>query len=150
MKRFLIVLTVIMITARGYSQTTEDSVRAVINKMFAAMKAADAESLGQCFADSMVLQTITRNREGKLLVRNETAADFLGFIKKETAGNADERIRFENIMIDGPLASVWTPYEFYYKGNFSHCGVNSFQVVRFAEGWKIQYIIDTRRKAGCR
>jgi hypothetical protein len=47
------------------------------------------------------------------------------------------------------MAAVWTPYNFYYNGQFSHCGVNSFQVIRFKDGWKIQYIIDTRRRTGC-
>jgi len=63
---------------------------------------------------------------------------------------ADERIVFETIRIDGPLASVWTPYNFYYEGKFSHCGVNSFQLVKINGEWKIQYLIDTRRKQGCK
>jgi len=53
------------------------------------------------------------------------------------------------VKIDGPLAIVWTPYKFYFNGKFSHCGVNSFQLVRFNGVWKIQYLIDTRRRAGC-
>jgi hypothetical protein len=62
---------------------------------------------------------------------------------------ADERITFETIKIDGPLAVAWTPYKFYYEGKFSHCGVNSFQLVRLNGAWKIQYLIDTRRRTGC-
>ncbi len=149
MKRFLIVLTVGLLGIRAGAQSTEDSVKAVINRMFASMKAADADGLRSCFADSMVLQTISRSKEGKLMVRNETAEDFLAFIRKETPGNADEQIIIETLKVDGPLAMAWTPYKFYYKGQFSHCGVNSFQLVRFAEGWKIQYIIDTRRRVNC-
>jgi hypothetical protein len=44
---------------------------------------------------------------------------------------------------------VWTPYAFYYDGNFSHCGVDSFQLARTAEGWKVVQIADTRRTQGC-
>jgi len=62
---------------------------------------------------------------------------------------ADERISFETIKIDGPLAIAWTPYKFYYEGKFSHCGVNSFQLVRVDNQWRIQYLIDTRRRQGC-
>jgi len=61
-----------------------------------------------------------------------------------------KKITFSNILIDGNLASVWTPYEFYFKGQFSHCGVNSFQLVKSNNEWKIQYIIDTRRKDNCK
>ena len=107
------------------------------------------DQLKSSFADSMILQTISRNKEGKLIVRNEAPAEFINFIGKESPGNADERITFDIVKADGPLAIAWTPYNFFYKGLFSHCGVNSFQLVRFNGEWKIQYIIDTRRKQGC-
>jgi len=47
------------------------------------------------------------------------------------------------------MATVWAPYKFYYKGTFSHCGVDMFQLVRMKGGWKIVYLIDTRRKEPC-
>ena len=149
MRYFFIVLTILTYSTRAGAQTAEDSVKTVINNLFTAMKNADPVLLKSCFADSMVLQTISRDKEGKLLVRNDAPSGFIDFISKESPGNADERISFETIKIDGPLASVWTPYQFYYKGQFSHCGVNSFQLVRFNGVWKIQYLIDTRRRAGC-
>jgi Putative lumazine-binding len=149
MKYFFIVLTVSVYGMSAKAQTAEDSVKSVINRMFTGMKNADAGLLKSCFADSMVLQTISRNKEGQLIVRNEEPAGFIDFVSKESAGNADERITFDVVKVDGPLAIAWTPYNFYYKGAFSHCGVNSFQLVRFNGEWKIQYLIDTRRKQGC-
>jgi hypothetical protein len=61
----------------------------------------------------------------------------------------DERISFDLVKIDGELASVWTPYKFYAGEKFSHCGVDSYQLVKLNGEWKIQYLIDTRRKQGC-
>ncbi len=149
MKYFLFLLTMLASAVGTHAQTAEDSVKTVINNMFTAMKTADAALLKSCFADSMVLQTISRNKEGKLVVRNEAPDGFIDFVNKESPGNADERINFDVVKVDGPLAIAWTPYNFYYKGQFSHCGVNSFQLVRFNGEWKIQYLIDTRRKQGC-
>ena len=149
MKYFLILLTASLTFNTINAQTAEDSVKAVINKMFDAMKNSDAASLKSCFGDSIVFQTISRNKEGNLIVKNESVNGFVESISKLEKGAADERIVFETIKIDGPMAAVWTPYNFYYNGQFSHCGVNSFQVIRFKDGWKIQYIIDTRRKQGC-
>ncbi len=148
MKYFLILLTMTL-SVTMKAQTAEDSVKTVITNMFSAMKNADPVLLKSCFADSMVLQTIGRDKDGKLVIRNEAPQGFIDFISKETAGNADERITFDVVKVDGPLAIAWTPYNFFYKGQFSHCGVNSFQLVRFNGVWKIQYLIDTRRKAGC-
>ena len=149
MRYFFIVLTLLTSVSFTQAQSTEDSVKAVINNLFTAMKNADPVLLKSCFADSAVMQTVTRNKEGKVVVRNDVVEGFANFIAKEKAGAADERISFDVIRIDGLLASVWTPYNFYYNGTFSHCGVNSFQLVRFNGIWKIQYLIDTRRKTGC-
>ena len=89
------------------------------------------------------------SQDGKVSVRNEDVNEFVDFVSKTTANDADERIAFEDIKIDGPLAMAWTPYQFYWKGSFSHCGVDAFQLVRMNDGWKIQYLIDTRRKNNC-
>ncbi|RZJ98972.1 MAG: nuclear transport factor 2 family protein [Flavobacterium sp.] len=131
------------------AQSTADSVKAVVNKMFDAMRASDGTMLQAAFGDSAVLQTIGKSKEGKTVIRNESIQEFAQSISTAPKGALDERISFETVKIDGPLASVWTPYSFYYNGKFSHCGVNSFQLIRFGGEWKIQYIIDTRRKAGC-
>ena len=149
MKYFFIVLTLAICGNLVNAQNSSDSVKAVINKMFTAMKTSDPVMLKSTFSDSIVFQTIARNNEGKLVVKNEDPAGFIDFISKESPGNADERITFDVVKVDGPLAIAWTPYNFYYKGKFSHCGVNSFQLVRFEGEWKIQYIIDTRRKKDC-
>lgn len=131
------------------AQSAEDSVKAIVNQLFEGMKTANATLVKGAFADSAVLQTIARSREGKTIIRNEEVSAFADFVGKQKQGAADERIQFETIKIDGPLAIVWTPYKFYYNGQFSHCGVNSFQLVRFNGQWKIQYLIDTRRKDQC-
>ena len=149
MKFFLIFLTVIFVFTTGIAQTTEDSVKAIVNNLFTAMKNADAVLLGSCFADSAILQTVVKNKEGKNVVKNELVSEFILFISHEAKGNADERIAIETVKIDGPLAMVWAPYKFYYKGQFSHCGVDALMLVNTAQGWKIQYLIDTRRETGC-
>ena len=131
------------------AQTKEDSVKATINTMFTAMKNADTALLRSVFADSAILQTIARTKNGVVVVKNEPLKDFIDFLAKEKVGAADERISFETVKVDGALAMAWTPYKFYYNGNFSHCGVNSFQLVKLNGEWKIQYIIDTRRRQGC-
>ncbi|HEY0678277.1 MAG TPA: hypothetical protein VGD17_08320 [Chitinophagaceae bacterium] len=150
MKQFLILLTAIVFTYNsGFGQTSEDSVKNTVNQLFLAMKNSDGNLIKDAFADSAILQTIGRNKEGQVIIRNDAVSGFAEQVGKMPKGAADERITFETIKIDGPLATVWTPYRFYYNGNFSHCGVNSFQLVRMNGKWKIQYLIDTRRKQGC-
>ena len=150
MKKLCRVDLVCLFTTAAKAQSATDSVKQVVNQLFTAMKTADAQLLQQCFADSAVLQTIAMNKEGKTIVRNESVAAFAASISKAPVGALDERIEFDMVKTDAALAIVWTPYQFYLNGNFSHCGVNSFQLVRFNGQWKIQYLIDTRRRTGCR
>jgi hypothetical protein len=87
--------------------------------------------------------------EGKTLVVSEDLGKFITAVSKPHTAIYDERITFNTIKIDANLATVWTPYQFFVGDKFSHCGVNSFQLVKFNGAWKIQYIIDTRRKENC-
>ena len=125
------------------AQTVEDSVKTAVNQLFTGMKTADAAMIERSFADSAILQTITGPQGGVL---TEKVKDFAALVGKMTAGDADERIQFDIVRVDGPLAIVWAPYEFYYKGKYSHKGIDSFQLVRVNGVWKIQYLVDTRRK----
>ncbi|MGN6293902.1 MAG: nuclear transport factor 2 family protein [Chitinophagaceae bacterium] len=149
MRSFFILLTTVFIGQTVFAQQAEDSVKAVINTMFTAMRNGNAASFKSVFADKVIMQTISRNKEGKTIVRDENINEFAEVVGKMKKDSADERISFETIRIDGPLAIVWTPYNFYLNGAFSHCGVNSFQLVKLDGAWKIQYLIDTRRRTGC-
>ncbi|GEO08467.1 nuclear transport factor 2 family protein [Segetibacter aerophilus] len=149
MRKYFFVTACLLFSLQGFSQTPTDSVKMVVNKLFAAMKNGDSLMLTQCFADSAIMQTIAKNKEGKVSIRNEDFHDFAKQISKLPKGDADERITYDMVKVDADLAIVWTPYQFYYKGNFSHCGVNSFHLVRINGQWKIQYLIDTRRKDNC-
>lgn len=116
-----------------------------IRNLFLGMKNADAGLLKSAFSDTAILQTITK--EG---VKTENINDFITSVSKMEKDALDERITIEAVHTDGNLASVFTPYTFYFKNKFSHCGANSFQLVKQSGEWKIQYLIDTRRKENCK
>lgn len=135
------------LTGTAHAQlSTEDSVRAAVNHLFTAMKNSDEDMIRHSFTDSAILQTIVTDKEGKISARTVAILDFSAAIAKMEVGDADERIKFDVVRVDGPLAIVWAPYSFFYKGQLNHCGMDSFQLLRTAGGWRIQYIIDTRRK----
>lgn len=140
MGKFLIVL--LFLSSFCFAQKTEnDAVKESVEKLFIGMKNAYTIMIKSVFADNAILQTIIKND----VVKTEKLQNFLSSFSKLSKNDADEKIKFEAIHIDGNLASVFTPYEFYYKGKFSHCGANSFQLVKQNNVWKIQYLIDTRR-----
>lgn len=142
----------IILTIAGYSskaQNDESAVKAVINNLFEGMRKTDTALLRSAFTSQPILQTVARNREGKISIRSENLDSFVVSVSRPRKEILDERISFETVRIDGDLAIAWTPYKFYIGDQFSHCGVNSFQLVKLDGVWRIQYLIDTRRRQGC-
>lgn len=52
-------------------------------------------------------------------------------------------------MVHGPLAMVWTPYDFWVGGEWSHCGIDIFTLVETDDGWKVSSISYTTESSGC-
>jgi hypothetical protein len=134
-------------TARA-QQPAQDDVVAVVHRFFDGMRAKDTTALRALIHPSARLLGTGPDRDGQLRVE-EVAMDRFFRMVGSAPGTLDEKIWDPEVRIDGDLATVWTRYAFYVDGNFSHCGVDSFQLARTAEGWKIVQIADTRRTAGC-
>jgi hypothetical protein len=152
MKQIYLILTIIFLSFNqsfAQAKSDEDAVKATINLLFDGMRNADTLLLRKAFATQNTMQTIVKTKDGKFAVKTESVNNFIKSIGLPHQEKYDERIVFTKILIDANLASVWTDYKFYLGDKFSHCGVNSFQLFKGEDGWKIIYIIDTRRKDGC-
>lgn len=53
------------------------------------------------------------------------------------------------ILIRGPIAVIWGEYEFWIDGVFSHCGVDSADLVKVRGERKIANFMWTVEKEGC-
>ncbi|MEB2781907.1 nuclear transport factor 2 family protein [Algoriphagus sp. C2-6-M1] len=148
-KSFLLTLFAFLMAIPAFSQSEENAVKTVIESLFDGMRAKNGDQIASAFSENAIMQTIETTGDTGV-VKAGSVADFVnGIGSLPTEAKLDERITDYQINIDGPMATAWTPYEFYFNDKFSHCGVNSFQLVKMAEGWKIIYIIDTRRNDGC-
>ncbi|WP_165370389.1 nuclear transport factor 2 family protein [Hymenobacter persicinus] len=133
--------------AQAPAAAESEAVKQTITRFFEGMRRGDSTVVRSTLAPGAVLHTIT-TRTG-VQVGTEKVSAFLKAVGTSHPEVYDERIRFEQVLVDAQLASVWTPYQFYVGTKFSHCGYNSFQLVKLAAGWRIVHIIDTRRKDGC-
>ena len=148
MKSFLALLTLLLST-HCFAQNEEENIKQTINRLFNGMRQSDTAMIRSAFASEAILQTVIKNKEGKVFIETEPLDSFVVFVSKPHNEVYDERITFDLIKIDGDLAIAWTPYKFYLGEKFSHCGVDSYQLVRINGEWKIQYLIDTRRRQHC-
>jgi len=130
--------------------STDDqaAARAVVDALFDGMRAADSSAVAGVFASNARLMS-TGNRNGTPMIQESSIAAFAGAVGKAQPNSWDERIWDVMIHVNGNLATAWMAYAFYHDGNFSHCGVNAFQIVKLEEGWKILQITDTRQREGC-
>jgi len=146
--RHHILLVALLITTLSFSQSSEkDSVKATIERFFEGFHKQDTLIMLETVSKDIKMQSIGKNREG---VAQLNTTEFQGFLNSIISIPKDKSFREEildyTIQIDGNMAHVWTPYNFWFDNNFSHCGVNSFQLFKENGNWKIIYLIDTRRR----
>jgi hypothetical protein len=127
--------------------SSEQDVRQVVQRLFDAMRARDTTALRAVFdSNARLVTTFTRN--GSPMTDATPAGEFIRIVATAAPGQLlDERIEGTEVKVEDNLASVWTKYRFYVGTQFSHCGVDAFQLARTTEGWKIIALADTRRPA---
>ena len=131
-------------------KTSELKVKKVIETFFEALHKGDSALMKSTLHKEVKIQTTSTNKAGLRILKTELVATLLSSV----ANKKPENIYFEKLLsydikVDGNLASVWTPYEFYLNGNFSHCGANSFQLFLNNEEWEIIFLVDMRRRDNC-
>ena len=149
--RFIFIFSFLVIVGSQSvtAQNSEQEIQSVIETLFDGMREADSSMVSSAFASDAIMQTISVNQEGEVVKNSGSLPQFLQTIATPRPQILDEKISSYTIHVDGGLASAWTPYKFYIGENFSHCGVNSFQLAKLNGEWKIIYIVDTRRRTDC-
>ena len=81
-------------------------------------------------------------------IRSQTHQEFLESIAV-AANTLLETMRNPKVIIKGDIAVVWADYDFYLNGEFSHCGVDVFNLLKTQEGWRISGLSYSVVKEGC-
>lgn len=127
-----------------------EAVKQTVTAFFDGMRRGDSTLVRRTLAPGAVFHGLGGKPGQAATLETERISSFLKAVGTPHPEVWDERVQFERVLIDANLASVWAPYEFYLGSKFSHCGYDSFQLVKLADGWKIAHIIDTRRKEKCK
>ena len=111
----------------------------VVNKLFEAMRAKNMEAIRALFTPEGQLVAIDKPRTGEGLskMRVFTADAFSKMIAEAKAPEFIEKMPQPKAEIFGDMALVYGRYTFHVGDKFSHCGTNSFHLVRTPDGWKI-------------
>lgn len=140
----LLVITVLLLSSVVFSQ--ENQPKATIEAFFSAFHQKDSLTLRTFCHKEISLQTVANTKNGTQL-KSDKLEDFLKSIASiPNTMKIFEKLLDYKVTIDGDLAHVWTPYEFYVNDTLSHVGVNAFTLLNDNGKWRIIHLIDTRRK----
>jgi hypothetical protein len=53
------------------------------------------------------------------------------------------------VLVNDLMAVFWAPYDFYIDGEFSHCGVDVFDLIKLDGQWKLANSMYTVISSGC-
>ena len=121
------------------------AVRAVLDQVFDAMRAGDAETLKTLILNDTALDRIAPDKP----VERGTSEGWVGWVSTLKPGQADEQIFDVEINVEGPLATAWAPFTIAIDGELKSCGVNHFTMVKVQDAWKVAYLIDTHTPEKC-
>jgi len=133
--------------AAAQNDTTQ--VLAVVQRMFDAMRSKDTSALRSLWIPGGKLWGLRTRQDGSTVLQQTTEQQFAEAVARDTRGVWDERTFNPEVRLDGNMATVWVAYDFWLGPQFSHCGVDSFQMLKTAEGWKVVNVVDTFQRTGC-
>lgn len=150
MQKIVFLFLLCSFSLNAQTNTPENAIKKVITTFFEGLHKGDSTVIKKTIHPEIKIQTTFTNKKGEKLLRTQTKEALLkGIANKKATDVYFEKLLSYTIKIDGNLASVWTPYEFYLNTNFSHCGANSFQLFNDGNAWKIIFLVDMRRRQNC-
>lgn len=122
-----------LFTLPAHADQDEEDVLAIADLALERITAEDFAGLADLMIDTAVAYTATE-RDGEYQVRTRSYAE-----QREAVVNGDyvERGYDPTVLTSGPIAMVWYPYDFYLNGEWSHCGIDIFNLARTNDGWRI-------------
>ena len=124
----------------------EREVLAVTQKLFDAMVACDEVTIRAITVPEGRLYRLTVGADGP--ARSVTLDEFATSFGK-CGRKMLERMWQPQVRVHKGIATVWTPYDFWLDGTFSHCGIDSFELMKTPRGWVLTGGSYTVEREGC-
>lgn len=131
----LALLTTAMLDAPLTAQTSadRDAVLKTIQAFFDTMTAKDVEGARKILVPQGRFHAM-RMRDGD--IRSFSNEEYFAQLQSEKR-TLRERMWNPEVRVHGLIATVWTPYDFWIDGKFSHCGIDAFDLIKTKDGWQI-------------
>ena len=109
----------------------------VMQAFFDTMTAHDVEGARKILQPQGRFHAMTM-KDGKPDVRAFSNEEYFAQLQGDLSKRKlRERIWNPEVRINGLIATLIAPYDFWIDGKFSHCGTDTFDFIKTEEGWKI-------------
>jgi hypothetical protein len=122
----------------------EKEVLAIVQRVFEGMRTSDSAMVRSSFDPGARFAGV----DSTGTVRYQALDGWIRAIAN-SANRWEEPLYDVQVRVDGTMAQVWAPYTFYFDKKVRHCGVDTFELLRTSNGWKITQLSDTQRRTGC-
>ena len=124
------------------------AVLSAVDAFFAALARGDRAGLENTTFPGSVFVASTIDSAGQITNSTRSRRDFVTALSDRRASRL-ERYWDPSVQIRDGIAHFWAPYDFHVDGEFTHCGIDSFQLIRSEGRWKIGSSAYTVRRQNC-
>ena len=110
------------------------AVLAVADKAFERISADDSAGLAALMIPEAMVYIGVQDEDGSYRTLTRTYEETRD---RPIEVDLEERGWNPTVLVSGTIAVVWYPYDIYVDGEWSHCGVDIFNMIRTDEGWRI-------------
>jgi len=155
MRLYLAPIMLTFLVGNAFGQDNDRAaVLALMDRAFDAVSSGNADdwrAIQLAEGTSISFRQDPSGEPGKLEMRMATnEAEAVASSAGDEAPRQMERWTGEpTVMIRGPIAVVWGEYEYFIDGAFTHCGVDSADLVKVDGEWKLANWMWTVEKEDC-
>ena len=154
--RTLLCLTGLFILTQlpnAYAESGDrEAILAVMDKAFAAVRSSIADdwrAIQLAEGTTLSFRPGPEGRPEELEMRISNNENFIADLKPDGHEYIERWTGEPTILIRGSIAVIWGEYEFWIDGEFSHCGVDSADLVKISGEWKVANFMWTVEKENC-
>jgi hypothetical protein len=152
----LFLLTGLLVFSRPINAFAEsgdrEAILALMDNAFAAVRSSnpdDWRAIQLAEGTTLSFRPGPEERPEELEMRIANNEDFIADLQPDGHEYLERWTAEPTILIRGPIAVIWGEYEFWIDGEFSHCGVDSADLVRINGEWKVANFMWTVEKENC-
>jgi len=126
----------------------EQAVRNTVNQFFQALAERDRALLTSITLPGSLNISTSVSNQGATEIRIQNYKQLLDNLGGEGPALL-ERVWNPTILIRRDIATFWAPYDFHVNGAFSHCGIDSFQLIKRQDQWFLTNLSWTVERENC-